>query len=294
MEAPLVESEGMVETCDECGGATAAGASLPPCLCDLTPLDSATVPAKKGTVGEAKALKCPSCGGFLDAGIRRCTYCAVELASVRCWRCFDLSFAGTQACGQCGATRGLEGDLGPTEHRCPSCDEDVLHLIDVGDHRIEECGACGGVFVDQTTLSRLVRERNVESEAETASAVKTQRGRVAEAVKYRPCPICQKVMSRKNFGRSSGVIVDICHHHGTWFDPDELTHVLEFVASGGLRHRPGQEKRERELAARRQRALASSSSQVITPHAASTETLGEAVVHGTAALVTALIDFLDA
>ena len=36
-------------------------------------------------------------------------------------------------------------------------------------------------------------------------------------------------MRRINFGRRSGVIVDVCNAHGTWFDPGELAAVLRFV-----------------------------------------------------------------
>ncbi len=41
-------------------------------------------------------------------------------------------------------------------------------------------------------------------------------------------------MQRKNFGRVSGVIVDTCGMHGTFFDAGELQDVLAFVRSGGL------------------------------------------------------------
>ena len=41
-------------------------------------------------------------------------------------------------------------------------------------------------------------------------------------------------MNRRNFGRTSGVIVDCCGAHGTWFDADELERVGKFVAAGGL------------------------------------------------------------
>lgn len=41
-------------------------------------------------------------------------------------------------------------------------------------------------------------------------------------------------MSRRNFGRSSGVIVDVCEAHGTWFDAEELPSILWFVASGKM------------------------------------------------------------
>lgn len=41
-------------------------------------------------------------------------------------------------------------------------------------------------------------------------------------------------MHRKNFGGRSGVIVDVCTSHGTWFDAEELPRVLAFVEAGGL------------------------------------------------------------
>jgi Zn-finger nucleic acid-binding protein len=41
-------------------------------------------------------------------------------------------------------------------------------------------------------------------------------------------------MNRKNFGGESGVVVDVCSKHGTWFEEGELPQVLAFVESGGL------------------------------------------------------------
>jgi hypothetical protein len=41
-------------------------------------------------------------------------------------------------------------------------------------------------------------------------------------------------MNRKNFGDSSGIIVDVCSLHGCWFDAGELPAVLKFVEEGGL------------------------------------------------------------
>jgi Zn-finger nucleic acid-binding protein len=41
-------------------------------------------------------------------------------------------------------------------------------------------------------------------------------------------------MNRMNFARCSGVIVDICKQHGTWFDRDELSRIVEFISGGGL------------------------------------------------------------
>jgi hypothetical protein len=41
-------------------------------------------------------------------------------------------------------------------------------------------------------------------------------------------------MNRKNFGGTSGIIVDVCAKHGTFFDTGELPRVLAFVRRGGL------------------------------------------------------------
>jgi hypothetical protein len=41
-------------------------------------------------------------------------------------------------------------------------------------------------------------------------------------------------MQRKNYGRNSGVIIDVCLEHGIWFDRRELPLVLRFVEQGGL------------------------------------------------------------
>jgi Zn-finger nucleic acid-binding protein len=51
---------------------------------------------------------------------------------------------------------------------------------------------------------------------------------------YRPCPTCNALMMRRNFGRVSGIIVDECRRHGSYFDIGELEDVLAFVRSGGL------------------------------------------------------------
>jgi hypothetical protein len=41
-------------------------------------------------------------------------------------------------------------------------------------------------------------------------------------------------MQRRNFGKRSGVIVDVCGKHGVWLDADELEAVAAFIERGGL------------------------------------------------------------
>jgi Zn-finger nucleic acid-binding protein len=65
-------------------------------------------------------------------------------------------------------------------------------------------------------------------------------------VRYVPCPDCGKLMNRVNFGRRSGIVVDACAQHGTWFDADELRRVVEFVRDGGLERARAQERMQLE------------------------------------------------
>jgi Zn-finger nucleic acid-binding protein len=282
--------------CEACGGALAAGTDLPPCLCLLMPTDTlpsiALPEARGGTKDEARALRCPACGGWLEATTRRCTYCKAQLAAVRCWRCFELGFAGSSNCAGCGARLGLEGDLGTTMDSCPDCGAgEKLHLVDVGEHRIRECMRCGGVLLDHATLEHLTHAREVEAGLrafETKSVSKS--ALTSTEVRYRPCASCGRLMTRRNFGGSSGVIVDVCKDHGIWFDAEELTAVLRFVATGGLRRQREEASAEarRELSRRRAEALAE---QAKLQHSASTVPERDLfVVESAAALLSAIVE----
>lgn len=63
-------------------------------------------------------------------------------------------------------------------------------------------------------------------------------------VTYVPCPECGELMNRVNFARCSGIIVDVCKGHGTWFDRDEMHQIVEFIHSGGLEASRVREKQE--------------------------------------------------
>jgi Zn-finger nucleic acid-binding protein len=56
-------------------------------------------------------------------------------------------------------------------------------------------------------------------------------------------------MNRVNFGRVSGVVLDVCRDDGLWFDQDELHRVVGFLQSGGLERgqRREHEARKAEL-----------------------------------------------
>jgi Zn-finger nucleic acid-binding protein len=56
-------------------------------------------------------------------------------------------------------------------------------------------------------------------------------------------------MNRMNFARFSGVIVDWCKQHGTWFEQKELTQLVHFIREGGMKR-----SREREKESLREEA----------------------------------------
>ncbi len=67
-----------------------------------------------------------------------------------------------------------------------------------------------------------------------ASPAPTKPVQGVDKVRYVPCPECEQLMNRINFARCSGVVVDVCRGHGTWFDREELSSIVEFIRGGGL------------------------------------------------------------
>jgi len=73
---------------------------------------------------------------------------------------------------------------------------------------------------------------------------------------YLPCPVCHVVMNRRLFATGTGVIIDVCRAHGTFFDAGELPLVIEFVMNGGLERAERKEIERLREAARRELAQA--------------------------------------
>jgi Zn-finger nucleic acid-binding protein len=58
-------------------------------------------------------------------------------------------------------------------------------------------------------------------------------------------------MNRINFAEYSGVVVDVCREHGTWFDAHELQRIVHFLRDGGMSK--VRDRQQRELAAARRK-----------------------------------------
>jgi Zn-finger nucleic acid-binding protein len=184
---------------------------------------------------------CPYCSNECPALVRICPHCDVRLDNVRCARCFTLQPPGAFACARCGDALELEPLLDATDAPCPRC-MTPLEVAASNDSRMHECPRCGGLFTRRDALAEIL----VRAETGGSMAAAPPRSRALEEVRYLPCPLCHIPMNRVNFGKVSGVIVDVCKKHGTWFDAGELTRVVAFAASGGLERTRERERQEKK------------------------------------------------
>ena len=183
---------------------------------------------------DAGTLNCPDCGAAVPANATECEFCHARLATIGCGKCFGMVFAGSRHCQHCGAPVENPADRDAPPLQCPrGCG--AMRGVRFGGADMWECRECSGLWADTEMVQRLVAER-LKPAPLLGTGIPGPRPTPVKlsAVRYAPCPVCRTLMNRVNFAHASGVIVDVCGAHGTWFDADELRQVLEFVAAGGL------------------------------------------------------------
>lgn len=120
--------------------------------------------------------------------------------------------------------------------------------ITLGGSAMRECESCGGLWLEVAAFENICADREHQAAVLGLASPVTghRKDPTAEEIKVRyfRCPQCGQLMNRMNFARCSGVIVDICRGHGTWFDLDELRAIIEFIRAGGLDLSRQKEKRE--------------------------------------------------
>mgnify|MGYP003869718149 CR=1 FL=1 len=153
---------------------------------------------------------------------------------------------GVSFCPWCGTGTVTPTDTSSTL-RCPCGSAELTHrAIPVppatigGPLMLADCRFCFGLWLGRETVERLIASHADDAillalapgvGARSASRAK---GTGTAAVRYRTCPACSTIMNRVNYARISGIVVDVCKQHGTWFDAHELPALLEFVRRGGL------------------------------------------------------------
>lgn len=193
----------------------------------------------------AGSLHCPNCGSPASPGDARCGYCKAKLATVSCPKCFALMFEGGAFCPHCGARREREAGV-PVDAPCPGCKATMVH-VQLGDVDVLECQHCDGTWVAAEMFDRICA--SAEAQAAVLGRWQSAERGPAGAVRYRPCPVCGKMMNRLNFERVSGTVIDVCRGHGTFLDRGELHQIASFIQGGGLtraRQRQIEELKEEE------------------------------------------------
>jgi Zn-finger nucleic acid-binding protein len=265
-------------------GDRAAG-ELVPCLCGelvtvppLVPHDSAVV-------------RCSACGAPREGDEPECRYCGSSFTvherdiDTICPVCMARVSGGARFCDHCGSPILVDqAAVAATPQKCPACGPPRLlrsRQFAGEPVAVSECVSCGGLWLDRRVFEvLLVRARHSQlggaalaiagerppeaaAAAGAGAAVAAGPGAARSATApqaapgghlYRPCAVCGALMNRQNYGRKSGIILDVCGAHGIWFDLDELPRVLAWIQGGG-EQRAAQLSAEEEKTEARERRL---------------------------------------
>jgi Zn-finger nucleic acid-binding protein len=191
---------------------------------------------------DAAVRRCSACGAQVQEAEKDCSYCGAAVVrasgplSLICPECFARNAEASRFCTACGVAFQPEPiPSGGPELACPAC-ELPMKPSRVSGVPVCECTECHGLWVPGENFEQLVHRA---TEARRAAGGSPQPPRVqggnpnARAVRYRKCPQCSAFMLRRNFRRSSGVVLDVCRQHGTWLDADEIEEIAGFILSGG-------------------------------------------------------------
>lgn len=190
---------------------------------------------------DAKIARCGSCGALVEADAEQCSFCSSSIVrdpdklSLICPECFARNGDSSRFCVACGVAFRPEPLPGQgRELPCPGCASSMPPTAVAG-IPLNECPGCHGLWVPGEHFDALIR-RAAEAQRERSPTAEPPRVAGAnparQELRYRRCPECEQWMHRINYQRSSGVILDVCHGHGTWLDADELEQVAGFILSG--------------------------------------------------------------
>ena len=206
--------------------------------------------------GDLVMLHCSSCGAPIRQSATNCDHCRAEITLEQrdldrlCDGCGARMSSRARFCMKCGRASDLQVVTPlPKSTACPRC-RGELRARDLGRDEggvgVVECAKCAGLWLSATVLDHLCSR----AESSTVASRHLQLGSIPQQVLriqpvvYLPCPGCDDRMVRRNFGGTSGVIVDLCRHHGVWLDPTELEKVLAFVSAGGLDREKERQKKD--------------------------------------------------
>ncbi len=230
-----------------------------------------TIVVPKPRSHSASVVRCSSCGATRRNATHECSHCGSDFTlherdlHTICPGCMARVSDRAAFCHHCALRLDPQEKAGEaTEMACPACDEPrflTSRDFGVAGLSILECPSCAGLWLGHGAFRHLVEQAatapasapvHVAAAARAKAKKAAPRRRLATNARlYRRCVECSQLMHRRNYDEKSGVIIDVCHDHGVWFDSDELASILRWIRDGGSR-RAGKLEAER-LADRRHR-----------------------------------------
>jgi len=199
------------------------------------------VPNRPPKAVDAVVQRCSGCGALVPPEARDCGFCGAAVvrdfgpASLICPECYARNDDGARFCVACGVGfRPQSIQVDTPARSCPVCAV-LMPGNPIAGLALNECPSCRGVWAPGESFERLVgRAVELQRGAQSPIDPRTRRGTPSGGrPEYRRCPDCDQLMSRRNYRKSSGVILDVCNDHGTWLDADELEQIAGFLLSGG-------------------------------------------------------------
>jgi Zn-finger nucleic acid-binding protein len=217
---------------------------------------------------------CPNCGAALPEDVTACIYCGSLVAVAICPSCFGAVSVGMKHCPACGAEATSAPKREKTSLHCPRCESEMSQVA-MRKYSLHQCLKCGGLWLDHASF-RDICMRSEEQEAVLGYQIKSESVTLPKKRKarrcYIPCPECGKLMNHKNFSHCSGIVLDYCRDHGSWFDKSELQQVVTFIMNGGLKK--AREREKADLQYEKQRLRMQKFNLAVNANHADTHSLG--------------------
>ncbi|MDA3961846.1 MAG: zinc ribbon domain-containing protein [Planctomycetota bacterium] len=224
---------------------------------------------------EAAVVRCSSCGGPRQPGAVNCTFCGAEfeagerLRNTICPQCMTRISDKAKFCHSCGTGLNSESvGVTASDLDCPVCGTGTklaARTVAGDGPPVLECGTCAGLWLEHDKVEQLaqVAQTKAAAKVEAKSPPAPLKLRQQNGPMYRDCPACGKMMNRRNYGRVSGIVVDVCRAHGIWFDADELPGILAWIEAGGLHKKAVIENDEQRRAKRAARDRAEAQAKMV-------------------------------
>jgi Zn-finger nucleic acid-binding protein len=224
--------------CPHCGNQVVAGQECPICADQRA--------RRKARRDADERHLCLSCGNEVF-GTDPCPVCTSGRA-FRKKRASESETSLCRGCGnvvddpaQCPICRDRKGIRGRPKDKvdvpmCPHCEE-ALEEQDWDGVLVLTCADCNGCFFLGNGLEEMLGKLRTDAQdSDLREALQEFRGRHQQAlpkqVRYKPCPVCAMSMTRRNYARISGIIIDHCGVHGTWTDQSTFGELSDFVSTG--------------------------------------------------------------